>query len=73
MQSANLKTGVPRKQSTLNFPKNEHFLLPETHACVSGGQKSSFLGRFSVLCFLVTPVLKFAVSLHKTCGNTGFH
>ena len=26
----NLKTGVLTKQSTPNFPKNEHFLLPNT-------------------------------------------
>ena len=26
-----LKTGVSRKQSTPNFPKNEHFLPPDTH------------------------------------------
>ena len=28
---ANLKTGVTRKQSMQNFPKDEHFLLPNTH------------------------------------------
>ena len=28
---ANLKTGVTRKQSTPNFPKNEHFLPLDTH------------------------------------------
>ena len=28
---ANLKTGVSRKQSTPNFPKNEYFLPPDTH------------------------------------------
>ena len=28
---ANLKTGVTRKQSTPNFPKNEHFLPPDKH------------------------------------------
>ena len=27
----NLKTGVSRKQSTPNFPKNEHFLPPDAH------------------------------------------
>ena len=30
-KSANLKTGVLRKQSTPNFPKNEHFLTPNKH------------------------------------------
>ena len=41
----NLKTGVSRKQSTPNFPKNEHFL------CASEGKK----------CFLETTVLRFAL------------
>ena len=27
----NLKTGVSRKQSTRNFPKNDHLLLPDMH------------------------------------------
>ena len=30
-KKANLKTGVLRKQSTPNFPKNEHFLTPNKH------------------------------------------
>ena len=49
----NLKTTVKRKQSTPNFPKNEHFL--------SGGKKYPFFGRFGVLCFLLTAVLRFAL------------
>ena len=28
-QKGNLKTGVSRKQSALNFPKNEYFLPPD--------------------------------------------
>ena len=38
---ANLKTGVLREQSTPHFPKNKHFLPPDsyTHVCVSGGKK----------------------------------
>ena len=31
---ANLKRGVSKKQSTQNFPKNEHFLPPVTHTHV---------------------------------------
>ena len=31
-----------------------------SHVCVSGG-KNSFFGKFSVLCFLETPVLRFAL------------
>ena len=58
-----LKTGVSRKQSTPNFLKNEHFLPPDTHTyvCVSGGKKCSFFGKFGVLCFLETSVLRFAL------------
>ena len=54
--------GVSRKQSMPNFPKNEHFLHPDTHTYmyVSGGKKCSFFGTFSVLFFLETSVLRFA-------------
>ena len=52
-----------RKQSTPNFPKNEHFLPPDTqtYVCLSGGKKCSFFWKFGVLCFLETPVLRFAL------------
>ena len=52
---ANLKMGVTRKQSTPNFPKNEC-------ACAKC-KKCSFFGKFGVLCFLVTPVSRFALCL----------
>ena len=42
-----LITGVTRKQNT--------------HVCVLGGKKCSFFGKFPVLCFLVTPVLRFVL------------
>ena len=60
-KGANLKTGVTRKQSAPNFPKNEHSLPLDTHTydCVSGGKKCSFFGKFGWLCFLVKPVLRF--------------
>ena len=60
---ATLKTGVSRKQSTPNFPnfpKNRHF-LPPGYVCVSEGKKCPFFGKFDVLCFLETPVLRFAL------------
>ena len=59
----NLKTGVSRKQSTLNFPKNEHFLPPDvyTYVWVSGGKNFSFFGKFGVLSFLETPVWRFVL------------
>ena len=55
--------GVSRKQSTSKFPKNKHFLPPDTYTCVcvSGVMKCLFLGNFGVLCFLETPVLRFAL------------
>ena len=34
-KKANLKIEVTRKQSTPNFPKNEHFLLPDMHTYVA--------------------------------------
>ena len=57
------ETGVTEKQSTSNFPKIKHFLLgnTRTYMCVSGGKKCSFLGKFGVLRFLLTPVLRFAL------------
>ena len=60
---ANLKTDVIRKQSTPNFPKNEHFLPRDTHTCVcvSGGKKCSFFRKFGMLCFLITPILRFVL------------
>ena len=62
----NLKTGVSRKQSTPNFPKSKHFLPPDTHTyvCISGGKKCLFFGKFGMLCFLETPVLRIALLLY---------
>ena len=50
-------------QSTPKFPKNKHFLPPDTHThvSVSGGKKCLFFGNFGVLCFLEIPVLRFAL------------
>ena len=43
-----------RKQNTPNFPKNKHFLPPETptYVCISGNKKCSFFRKFGELCFL---------------------
>ena len=43
-----------------NFPKNEHFLAPDTHTYVSlsGSWNCSFFGKFDVFCFLVTPAFE---------------
>ena len=54
----NLKTKMTKKQPRLNFPKNEHFLNflfdTQMHVYVSVG------GKFGVLYFLVTSVMRFA-------------
>ena len=53
----NSKTGVSRKKKHAKFPKSEHFLP----LSVSGGKKCSFFGKFGVLGFPETPVLRFAL------------
>ena len=50
---------VTRKQSPSNFPKNEHF-LPPTCACQEI-RNVRFFGKFGVLCFLVTSILRFVL------------
>lgn len=56
-------TDVTRKQSTSNFLENERFLRSNTHRCVCGsrGKECSSSGKFSVLRFLVTSVLRLAL------------
>ena len=48
------------KKKHVKFSEKRTFLT-HTHVCVSGGKKCSFFGKFGVLCFLVTPVLRFAL------------
>ena len=43
-----------KKTRHVNISENEHTL------CVSGGTKCKFFEKFDVLCFLETPVLRFA-------------
>ena len=47
-QKGNLKTGVSRKQSALNFQKNEHFLLP---ACAYQGVRNVCFSEISLALF----------------------
>ena len=63
MAKGRISKQVTRIQSMPNFPKNEHFLPPDTHTyvCVSGGKKHSFFRKFGMLCILVTSVLRFAL------------
>ena len=59
--------GVTRKQSTPNFPKNEHFLPPDTHTNVY--EMFVFL-KFGALCFFVTPFCLITVAL-SSMDNRG--
>ena len=55
---------VFRKNKTRQiFQKtSKSFLLIRSHTCAyQGGKKCSFFGKFGVLCFLETPVLRFAL------------
>ena len=38
-----------------------HTYILHTYVCVSGGKKLSFFGKSGVLCFFVTPVLRFVL------------
>ena len=54
------------KQSSPNFPENEHFLLPNTHTyvCLSGAKKISFfqkIWRALFSCYLHFEIRLFAV------------
>ena len=55
-KKVNLKMEVTRKQSVAEFYAKRIFLTPWYR-----GKKFSFLGKFVVLCFLVTFVLRFAL------------
>ena len=72
---ANPKTGFSRKQSSQNFPKNEHSLPPDTnsYACVSGIKKCSFCGKFDALFFLETPALRYALLPYYPCFVLSSH
>ena len=48
-------------KTVLNFVGNKAKGRISKRVCVSGGKKCSFFGKFGVLCFLETPVLRFAL------------
>ena len=62
---------VTKKQSTPNFPKNEHFLPADMHTyvCASGGKKCSYFGKLGVLCFLVFKICPFALLPTNFCAQ----
>ena len=57
------KRVLQESKARQNIRKKKHFLPPDTHThvCVSEGKKCLFFGNFGVLCFLETPVLRFAL------------
>ena len=65
-------SGIRQKGESQNgfFEKAKHAKIsekqakpPDTHTpvCASGSKKCLFFGNFGVLCFLETPVLRFAL------------
>ena len=63
--------GHKKKTKHAKFPEKQIFLPSDLHTevCVSGSKKSWLLGKFGVLCFLVTPVLRFTLSAYY-CKET---
>ena len=45
-------------------------IFTHTHVCISWGRKYPFFGKFDVFCFLVTPVLRFALLYYYWRINT---
>ena len=62
-QKSESQNGFFKKTKHAKFPKNEHFLPPDTHTyvCVSRGRKCSFFGKLGVLCFLEILALRFVL------------
>ena len=52
-----------KKAKHAKISKNKHYLPLDMHTCVcvSGGKKCLFFRIFGILCFLETPVLRFAL------------
>ena len=44
-----------------HFSKTKHVKFSEKPTFASGGKKCSLFGKFDMLCFLETPVLRFAL------------
>ena len=61
-QKGESQNGCFKKKKHVKFSEKQTFLTPwYTHVCVLGGKKCSFFGKFDVLCFLETPVSRFAL------------
>ena len=69
-QKGKFQNGCFKKTKHVNSSEKRTFLTPwcahvrvriRAYVCVSGGKKCSFFGKFDVLCFLETPVLRSAL------------
>ena len=63
-QKGESQNGCFKKRKHAKFSKKRTFFLTSdthTYVCISGGKKCSFFGKFGVLSFLETPVLRFAL------------
>ena len=65
-QKGKSQNGCFQKTKHVQFSVKRTFLTPpppetQTYVCVSGGKKCSFFGKFGVLYFFETPVLRFAL------------
>ena len=49
------------KRTFLTPQESEHFLPPDMHVRIFGGKNCAFFRKFGLLCFLVTPVLRFTL------------
>ena len=58
--TANLKTYVTRKRNTKHLLQNKHFLSPDTrtYVCISRGKTYSFYGKYGVICFFASTILR---------------
>ena len=62
-QKGESQNGCFKKAKLAKISENKQVLPPDTHTyvCVSRSKKCLFFGNFGVLCFLETPVLRFAL------------
>ena len=59
-QKGKSQNGCFKKTKHVKFSEKQIFLTP-WYTRVSGGKKNLFFGKFDVLCFLETPVLRFTL------------
>ena len=53
---------VLQETKARQISKNEHFLPPDMHTHISGDKKCLLFGKLGVVCFLLTPNLRFPFS-----------